>query len=402
MRIVMIGNALSLVSGHSRLAWEIAAGLDAAGHQVQVIASQTSSTTQQRNLALLAQTRAEAVWRRQIAFDLGTLTPGNVELTQRIGPIVREADVVHVFDLRALRAVRLMFPDLKAPVLMHLSSLPNQRAKYLLQAGGMGWLRTLTMPSERIAAVTPRWFVMRLLSLADVTVCTSAFLADVMQRDYRVPADRLRVVHTGVSAPDQAPPVAAAADQPAERTDFVYFGWPGACRGTLDAARAMARFKASHPDARCLVSSYSTPTRWGEHTLIVRALAGMSGQGVTYADFLPDIRRRIVGARAAVLPFRCPFGYAQVPLVVLEALAAGVPVISTDVGGVSEAVGEGQNGFLVRPGDLDACVERMSRLWDDPQLWARMSAQARRTYEQNFTIDLMVRRMLDVYERLGR
>jgi glycosyltransferase involved in cell wall biosynthesis len=69
------------------------------------------------------------------------------------------------------------------------------------------------------------------------------------------------------------------------------------------------------------------------------------------------------------------------PLSLLEAFAHGVPVVATDVGGVSELVTHEVNGLLVAPRDPDATASALARLAGDEPLRLRLAAQARRTFE---------------------
>ncbi|HEY8487907.1 MAG TPA: glycosyltransferase, partial [Thermaerobacter sp.] len=85
------------------------------------------------------------------------------------------------------------------------------------------------------------------------------------------------------------------------------------------------------------------------------------------------------------------------PLTVLEAMAAGVPVVATAVGGVPEAVRHGVTGFLVPPGDPAAVARYLATLLADPALRRRMGAAARARYEAHYTVDRMVAATLAVY-----
>ncbi len=73
------------------------------------------------------------------------------------------------------------------------------------------------------------------------------------------------------------------------------------------------------------------------------------------------------------------------PMVVLEALALGVPVLASRVGALPELIEDGVNGFLQTPGDVDGFVGRLSQFADDRPLLARMKAAARRHAEQHFS-----------------
>ncbi|TQN43125.1 glycosyltransferase involved in cell wall biosynthesis [Blastococcus colisei] len=72
-----------------------------------------------------------------------------------------------------------------------------------------------------------------------------------------------------------------------------------------------------------------------------------------------------------------PSAYEEMGSVLVEAMAAGLPVVASDVGGIPEVVRHGETGLLVPPGDVDCLAETLDRLVADPQLRARLSAGAR-------------------------
>jgi glycosyltransferase involved in cell wall biosynthesis len=90
------------------------------------------------------------------------------------------------------------------------------------------------------------------------------------------------------------------------------------------------------------------------------------------------------------------------PLVVLEYMAAGLPVVATRVGGVPEAVREGVSGFLVDAGDDAAMADRIVHLLERPELRKKMGAEGRRILDARFTKAAMMQRILQVYENVMR
>ncbi len=86
------------------------------------------------------------------------------------------------------------------------------------------------------------------------------------------------------------------------------------------------------------------------------------------------------------------------PLVITEAMAAGVPVIATAIYGIPEIVAHETTGLLVEAGDVASLTGALRRLLSDPALRARMGEAARRRFEEEFTLGLMARR---TYEVLG-
>lgn len=86
------------------------------------------------------------------------------------------------------------------------------------------------------------------------------------------------------------------------------------------------------------------------------------------------------------------------PLAILEAMAAGTPVVSTNCGGIPEVVDHERTGLLVHPSDHRALSEAISRLLADPEYAGRLRAQAQDKFYKEFTLDGMIER----YDRLYR
>ena len=87
---------------------------------------------------------------------------------------------------------------------------------------------------------------------------------------------------------------------------------------------------------------------------------------------------------------------------VLEAMAAGLPVIATAVGGIPELVTDEQTGALVPPRDSRALAAAIRAIAGDPQLRDRLGAAARRRAETEFSLETCRRRHLDLYRDLLR
>ena len=84
----------------------------------------------------------------------------------------------------------------------------------------------------------------------------------------------------------------------------------------------------------------------------------------------------------------------------LEALAVGLPVVASAVGGIPEAVADGVNGLLVPPGDSAQLAAAIIRLAGDPLLRERLSAAARETALSRFSREVMISRTEELYRRL--
>lgn len=87
------------------------------------------------------------------------------------------------------------------------------------------------------------------------------------------------------------------------------------------------------------------------------------------------------------------------PLVIIEALSLGLPVVTTDVGAVREAV-DSRSGIVVKRNDPDELVAALNRLATDDFARAEMGRAARATYEDRFTLEQSVTAILSAYDSL--
>ncbi|HET6777544.1 MAG TPA: glycosyltransferase, partial [Gemmatimonadales bacterium] len=88
------------------------------------------------------------------------------------------------------------------------------------------------------------------------------------------------------------------------------------------------------------------------------------------------------------------------PLSILESMRAGLPVVASAVGGIDEAIVDEETGYLVPRGDVLRLRHRITELLTTPLLRTRMGFSARTRYEQQFTLDVSVKKTLAVYEEV--
>ena len=125
----------------------------------------------------------------------------------------------------------------------------------------------------------------------------------------------------------------------------------------------------------------------------------------------PDVRVRMPGpltgedkfrllAECDVLVFPTYYVNEGHPWVIVESMAAGLPVISTDHAVIPETVSDGENGFLVPKKDPEAIAEKVIRLIEDPELRERMGKRSREIYREKFTEEIMVEKMSSVFHKV--
>ena len=108
-----------------------------------------------------------------------------------------------------------------------------------------------------------------------------------------------------------------------------------------------------------------------------------------------EVRRRLIAANVFVLPsiIDPDGGMDNLPTVIMEAMATGLPIVSTTIGGIPEMVVENETGFLVQPGDAAALADAIEQVIDDRLLAQRLGQGGYERAQQLFSIDKNVREL---------
>lgn len=99
--------------------------------------------------------------------------------------------------------------------------------------------------------------------------------------------------------------------------------------------------------------------------------------------------------------FALPSYHEDLPVAILEAMAYSLPVVSTTVAGIPELVDDGESGFLVNPGDIDALADRLSRLVESPGLRRAMGDKGRSIIEGRFDRKKIEAKIVSLYRDLA-
>ena len=178
---------------------------------------------------------------------------------------------------------------------------------------------------------------------------------------------------------------------------------------------------ANHPSAPPRIVSVGRFAYPKDHATLIEALAAVEveydallvGDGPLRARVADDLRRLDLDHHVALLGERrdvprllatCDVFILSsrsegLPISVLEAMAARLPVVATNVGGLSELVVDGITGFLVPPADSTALAEAVSRLLADPELRRRLGDAARQRVEERFDLARFHDAHVELYRR---
>lgn len=119
---------------------------------------------------------------------------------------------------------------------------------------------------------------------------------------------------------------------------------------------------------------------------------------IDFVGAVDDVTERLARSQIFVLVSK----WEGFPRSILEAMRAGLPVVASDVGGVSESVADGVNGFLVPRGDVGTLKHRLELLLFDPEKRRAMGHAGRLRFEEEFTFDRMFESTMRVYREVLR
>ena len=190
------------------------------------------------------------------------------------------------------------------------------------------------------------------------------------------------------------PPVALSVPEVTRPNLVLFLGHLEAQKGIYDLLDAVARVRAVVPDLRLVCAGD------GDRIGVAHYAERLGiADAVKFTGWVGPSGKRALLEHAAV--FALPSYDAALPVSLIEAMSAGVPVVASPVGGIPEVVADGASGFLVAPGDKGALERALRRLLIERTLAARMGAAARETARARFAPERALPVIENLYESLG-
>jgi glycosyltransferase involved in cell wall biosynthesis len=227
---------------------------------------------------------------------------------------------------------------------------------------------------------TARW-------CARILVVSEATRESLERQGY--PRDELEVVYNGVDVTQAKP------QRLVEGHTIVHVGRLAPVKGQRELIRALPQLE----DAYAVFVGRDVE-QGGSFARELEEEAASLGvhDRVLFAGRRDDVPALLAGADVLALPSRIE----GLPLVVLEAMAQGTPVVATRVGGTPEIVVDGEAGMLVEPGDVDALAAALRTVLDDPKRAHRLGEAGRRRVLERFSLEAMTSRVLQMYDEVTR
>jgi glycosyltransferase involved in cell wall biosynthesis len=175
---------------------------------------------------------------------------------------------------------------------------------------------------------------------------------------------------------------------------LLFLGRLGAAKGVFDLLQATQHLVQSFPDLKLICAGDGDVEEVRQRAHVLGIGKNVVTPGWVHGN---DKERLLSEAWIYVLP-----SYSEcLPMSVLEAMAAGLPVVTTPVGGTPDAVTHGVEGLLVEPGNVASLEKSISSLLADKELRIRMGEAARQKAIELFSAERVVAQLESIYREIG-
>jgi glycosyltransferase involved in cell wall biosynthesis len=238
-----------------------------------------------------------------------------------------------------------------------------------------------------------------MLARARKIIAVSHFTKWELTNYYKIPTNKIRVIHNGVDVNKFKP----AADKRRVKTELgfnpddlaiVSVGRLYARKGLFTLIESMPVVIKRFPTAKFIISGKGQSDEM--HKLIAHAERLGVKNNIVFTGYYPDKKLPLLYQAADVFAFST--FYEHHPFAVLEALATGLPVVTTTVGGIPETINSGKNGFLVEPFNPRQFSEKILYLLEHPTFAAEMGAMARKAIVEKYDWRIVVKDAMKVYD----
>jgi glycosyltransferase involved in cell wall biosynthesis len=315
-----------------------------------------------------------------------------------VGPFVSAIESFALTDGYgpSIRLLRSIFSRL-APDLIHsMEIIPAYYSAKALRGTSRDVALVYGRHHERTFGLKSRVMDMFAFWGADRIVAVSAAMARVARSEHPFGARKVMHIHNGITAmgraePGDEPPPDLLRDLSGAFV-ILFLGRLREKKGHRVAFEAAARFSDVCPDCVMLVV--------GEGPIeddLKGHLSKMNLEGrVRFLGGVRDISWLMELADVMIVPSLTEaFG-----LVAIEGMEFGLPVVASDVGGLSEILTHRRTGILVPPGSPERLAETLEELWRKPELRRALGVAAQREYQERFTPRVMAMGYLSLYREL--
>jgi len=236
----------------------------------------------------------------------------------------------------------------------------------------------------------------KVMGWGKLIIAISEVIGRHMVQDFATPAENIRVISRSVDLEKFNLPRVAKADK--NVFTVVMIGRITPLKGHPYFLRAMARVIHQLPGVRVQIIGDAPPKKqpYKDELILLAKRLGIS-ERVEFMGNRQDIPELLSKADCLVLSTITPEAFGRV---IIEAQAAGVPVVATRVGGVTEIIEHEKTGLLVEPKEIGAMSEAVLRILNDPKFSATLVIEAKKKIDARYTLAHMADATIAVYKEL--
>ena len=238
--------------------------------------------------------------------------------------------------------------------------------------------------------LTDRW--------SDATNTISKRVTEIMKAKKVTPPDRIRTIHNGIDPnkfypdPEKGREIREKLKIPKEASVLISVGRLVEVKGFVYLLEAVKRIKEEHPEVFLIIL--------GEGEKRGELEQKIESDNLKESVFLPGNKDNVRDYLNAADIFVSSSLWEGLPTVILEAMACGLPVVATNVGGTAEIVEDGRQGFLIDPQSPEQITEKVIYLLSNDKKKDKFRKEARAKIKNNFTLEEMVKNYEELYLNL--
>lgn len=318
--------------------------------------------------------------------NIGKLELGNVLLAAGHGTkclwilLSKQPDVVYVPIAQA------WLPFLRDCLFLIPAKLMRRKVIIHLHGGYFAEFYRKTSPLMR-------WIIRFALGGADRAIVLGRSVQNAFEGI--LPAERICVVPNGIPDSCKEGLQCALNEHP---STLLFLSTLMEEKGALDLLRALPNVRERAGNLRVIFAGEWYLQRDKETAERIIKKSGI-GSWTEFAGPVGPIKKQELLENSDVLVFPTKYPFEGHPYVILEAMAAGLPIISTNIGCIPEMVENGVNGFLIEPGDVEGLAEKVCLLLADEALRRRMGQASRERFLAEFTFEKFSERIRAVFEK---
>ncbi|KON34100.1 MAG: hypothetical protein AC479_02020 [miscellaneous Crenarchaeota group-6 archaeon AD8-1] len=244
-----------------------------------------------------------------------------------------------------------------------------------------------------------KFFEEKTIEKSNKIIAVSDFTRRELLKYYNIKENKICVIHNGVDIIKFSPPKnkkKAKVELGFNEQDFniLSVGRLYARKGLFTLIESMSIVARKFRNVKLIISGKGESN---EMTKLVNYAKKLHvNDKIIFTGYFPDTKLPKLYQAADIFAFST--FYENLPFAILEALSSRLPVVTTRVGGIPEMIDDGKNGFLVPPANSLDLAKKILYLLENPNAASEMAYQARKTIREKFDWQLIVKKVLRVYQ----